>query len=244
MFQPGEVIEFSAFYNLSFIWVEAGEMSFTLSNNAEDSAYYDITAIGNSLAKYDWVYKIRDTFVSVVDAESLQPLKFLRRTNEGDYWVKNDYTFNWKDEKIYTLTENAKKPRTRDTLCLDEGVFDLMSAIYYARCVDYAAMKVGGKVPVSTVVDNELFTISVEYLGLEAVRNKIDGIELECIKLGVTMVAGTIFNEGETIYAWVSNDANRLPIQVEAKILVGSVKAYLRKATNILLPHNSVSKKN
>jgi len=40
-------------------------------------------------------------------------------------------------------------------------------------------------------------------------------------------VEGTIFRGGEDMLVWVSTDNRKIPIVVEAKILVGSVKAYL-----------------
>jgi len=40
-------------------------------------------------------------------------------------------------------------------------------------------------------------------------------------------VAGTIFKGGEDLVVWVTDDNYRIPVLVEAKILVGSVKAVL-----------------
>jgi hypothetical protein len=56
------------------------------------------------------------------------------------------------------------------------------------------------------------------------------------LKLNISVISGSIFNEGETITAWVTNDENRLPIQMEAKILIGSVRAVLIKAENTRKP--------
>ena len=41
------------------------------------------------------------------------------------------------------------------------------------------------------------------------------------------LVKGTIFKGGEDLLVWVTDDNKRVPVLVEAKILVGSVKAIL-----------------
>jgi hypothetical protein len=47
------------------------------------------------------------------------------------------------------------------------------------------------------------------------------------------LVDGTIFKGGEDMTVWVSNDRNRIPILVEANVLVGAVKVYLKSAVGI-----------
>jgi hypothetical protein len=47
------------------------------------------------------------------------------------------------------------------------------------------------------------------------------------------LIEGTIFKGGEDMYVWVTDDKNRIPVLVEAKILIGSVKAYLESAKGL-----------
>ncbi|MBL7138207.1 MAG: DUF3108 domain-containing protein, partial [Bacteroidales bacterium] len=37
-------------------------------------------------------------------------------------------------------------------------------------------------------------------------------------------------------FVWVSDDLNKVPIYIEAKILVGSVKAYIKEAKGLKQP--------
>jgi hypothetical protein len=50
------------------------------------------------------------------------------------------------------------------------------------------------------------------------------------------MVKGTIFKEDEEVIIWITNDGNKIPILVEARILVGTVKAYLKEANGLKSP--------
>jgi hypothetical protein len=53
------------------------------------------------------------------------------------------------------------------------------------------------------------------------------------------MIEGTIFKSGEALYIWITDDKNHLPILVEAKILVGSVKALFKGAENLRNPFSA-----
>ena len=53
------------------------------------------------------------------------------------------------------------------------------------------------------------------------------------------LVEGTIFKGGEDLFVWVTDDMNKIPILVEAKILVGSVKAVLSGMEGLKYPVTS-----
>jgi len=56
------------------------------------------------------------------------------------------------------------------------------------------------------------------------------------LKFSILLVKGTMFKGGENLTVWVSDDNNRVPLLVEAKILVGSVKATFDYAKNLKYP--------
>ena len=45
-----------------------------------------------------------------------------------------------------------------------------------------------------------------------------------------------MFKGGEDLFVWVTDDQNRIPVLVEAKILVGSVKAMLAGSSGLRNP--------
>jgi len=48
--------------------------------------------------------------------------------------------------------------------------------------------------------------------------------------------------ENEDVVVWVTDDDNRVPVYIEAKILVGTVKAYLKEAKGLRNPVTSLIK--
>ena len=67
-----------------------------------------------------------------------------------------------------------------------------------------------------------------------------DGKKYRCIKMSAKMVEGTIFKGDEDVLVWITDDDDHIPIHIEAKILVGTVKAYLNEARGLLNPLTSL----
>jgi hypothetical protein len=48
--------------------------------------------------------------------------------------------------------------------------------------------------------------------------------------------SGRVFKEQESVTLWVSDDQNKLPIRLQADILVGSIKADIENFKNLKYP--------
>lgn len=235
-FQPDEYISYTVYYNWSFIWLNAGEVFFRVSEiNKNNQPFYHLYSYGSSHKSYDWIYKVRDTYQAHVDRETLKPDWFCRDTYEGGYETYNQYQFNYKKNVIYSETNNSKKEKELDTLEMKPCTFDVLSIIYYARNQNYDQYEVGTKIPITVIIDGEIYELYIRYLGKEVIKTR-DKKEYRCIKFSPLLVEGTIFKGGEDMVVWVTDDKNRVPVLVEAKILVGSIKAYLNETANLKYP--------
>ncbi|MFO8235941.1 MAG: DUF3108 domain-containing protein [Bacteroidales bacterium] len=235
-FQSGEKVEYKAYYNWNFIWLYAGDVAFTVNDaQYEDASTYHFEAQGNTIKSYEWLYKVDDYFQSYVDKETFQPIYFERNTNEGKYSVHNRYEFDHDEKAIFSRTENSKKPYEEDFIEFSQPLFDVLSAIYYSRNIPFDTLKMEEKIPLPMIVDNEIYDLYLRYQGKETIEVKDIG-ELDCIKFTAKLVEGTIFKGGEHLTVWVTDDKNRIPVIVEAKILVGSVKAIFKSAENLKYP--------
>lgn len=239
-FKSGEVANYQAFYNWGFIWIHAGNVQFTTSEkDFKNESSYHFEASGTSLTNYDWLYKVRDKYQSYVNKETLLPAYFERNTYEGGYKAFEQYNFNYPQKKIIGIIENNDVPRTKDTLALSTCTFDVLSAIYFCRSLDFANLKINERMPITTIIDNKIYNLYFRFLGKETIENR-DKKKYRCYKFSALMVEGTIFKGGEDIMVWVTDDENRVPILVEAKILIGSVKAYYTGATGLKYPVTSL----
>ena len=242
-FQSGEKLTFRGYYNWGFIWVAAGEVKLEVKNEAyEGKPAYKIEALGRSLKAFDWFFKLRDTISCYVDTTSLKPYYFDRKTNEGDYIARHEYWFDYEQDQIYSKIKKKKKPLKKDTL---ENKFissDIVSVAYYTRNLDFSKYKKKEKIPLRMLIDNEIHNLYIRYKGIEDVKLK-SGEVYECLKFSPMLVKGHLFQGGEDMTIWVSNDKNRVPIMVEAKVLIGSVKGLLDSYEGLRSTKNSHFKK-
>lgn len=234
-FRAGERLTYEVAYNWGLLWVDAGEVEFradTVESDGETLFYFD--SRGNSFKVYDLFYKVRDRFQSMVKPTGFAPVWFRRETYEGGYIVDNTYAYDWARGRVVSTTENSNKPKTVDTLEIEPCTYDVLSAIYYARTFDFEKHEPGDKIPIRFLIDGGFYDLYIRYLGKEVVVNR-SGKEYLCHKFSALLVEGTIFAGGEDLVVWVSADKNKVPVMVEARILIGSVKAYLTGWENLVM---------
>jgi hypothetical protein len=235
-YASGEDIKYTVFYNWGLFWFNAGWVDFKVKpGNYFGREIYHLDALGSSHESYDWLYKVRDHYQSYLDKETLLPLWSRRENYEGGYEVDHKYTFDWQNKRAFASIKNSDTPFYKDTVLIPECTFDLLSLVYYARDIDYTGLKISQTIPIVTIIENKVYHLYIRYLGKETIEDKKD-TKYKCIKFSVMLVAGTIFSGGEEMTIWVTDDKVHVPILIEAKILIGSVKAYIDSATGLKYP--------
>lgn len=232
-FKDGEKLSFKVFYNMGKLWVGAGEATFTA--NAEqlnNRKVFHIIGDGKTLKSYEWFYKVRDRYESYIDAETMLPQKFVRNVNEGGFKIYNNVTFNQNLNQAVSTNGVYKVPKC---------VQDVLSAIYYARNINYDKYKPGDRIPFSMFLDDQVYNLYIRYVGKEKITTKYG--TFNAIKISPLLIEGTIFKGGEKMMVWVSDDKNHLPVRVDSPILVGSIKVDLMGYNNLRNPLSSLVKK-
>ena len=82
--------------------------------------------------------------------------------------------------------------------------------------------------------DSKNRELALKYLGKEVIRTKYG--KIECLKLMPTTNKSRIFKGEGSITIWLTNDVNKIPIRVQADLLVGSIKADLNEYSGIVSP--------
>ena len=224
-FTSGEEINYIVSYNWGWIWIDAGAVVFkTKQAKVNNKDVFHIIGAGKTFSYWDWFFKMRDLYQTWVDTIDLKPVKYNRDIVDGGYYIKVDYDFNREKNLVYSASERTRKPFKRDTIEITSCTYDVLSIIYYARNIDYDAYKVNDTIPVNVIMDNEVFNIFFRYKGKEKKKVKDFGT-FDCIRFGVFLVEGDLFEEGEDMDVWVTDDKNKIPVLIESPILVGSVKA-------------------
>ena len=246
-FKAGEQFNYKIYYNWGAIWMEAGEASFCVFlNTLNGRSVYHFVGLGATYPKYDWFYKVRDKYESYADTGSLKPLRFIREAKEGGSYTYDDYVFNQKKNKVYTSSKRNKKQSKLDSINITACTNDVMTAIFYARCLDFSKYKAKDTIPITFVLDGEVFPSYIRYLGKETVKSDLLG-NVRCIKFSPKLIEGTIFKGGEGMIVWVTDDENKMPVYVETPIIVGTIKVKifdykgLRNPLNCIIPETKTA---
>ncbi len=210
----GEKVTFKVYYTFAGAWIGAGEATFTNQlERYQGKPVYHIVGDGRTYSSYDWFFKVRDKYESYIDTNTMLPLKFVRRVNEGGYKKFNIVNFN---HQLQTASSNDGVKKVPS--CIQ----DVVSSIYYARNVDFNQYKKGDKIPFSIFLDNQIYDVYLRYLGKTQLKTK-HGV-FNTIKFKPLLLDGTIFKGGENMTVWLTDDENKVPVHVETPILVGSVR--------------------
>lgn len=231
-FQNGERISYQIFYSVLGIYVNAGDASFTTQlEKIGNKPVYHFTGEGTSNSKYDWIFKVRDKYESYVDTATLQPYKFIRDVDEGGFKIYENVSFNQQANTAVSSKGVFKVPNC---------VQDVLSTIYYARNINFDNYKPDDKIPFTMFLDNEVYNLYIKYLGKETIKTRYG--KFNAIKFKPLLIKGTIFEGGEKMTVWVSDDANHIPLRIESPIAVGSIKVDMMGYLNLRHPLSSLIK--
>lgn len=226
-FLSGEKIHYTIYYNVIGIYVNAGKADFeTRNTNLNGIDAYTFTATGRSNSKYDWIFKVRDKYESVVDSKTLLPYQFMREINEGGFHQKELIQFNQKNKTV--TIESGTVPTSSDC------TYDVISAVYAARNINFSNLQTNDKVYLNFFLDKELYPSYFKYLGREEVTTQYG--TFKAIKLAPLLVKGSMFQGGEKMTIWISDDANHVPVRIETPIIVGSIKVDMVGYENLRYP--------
>jgi len=211
-FTTGEKLIFRVHYG----FLDAGEASLTIKDTYDTLGgrlCYHIVGIGKSSGVLDPFFRVRDRYESVIDKQALVPWLFIRRVDEGGYKINETIIFS-----------HAKNTATSEkgTFPIPDNVQDLVSAFYYARSIDFTNAKVGDVFPIQAFLDNEVIPLNLKFIGRERIKSKKG--YYRCLKFRPMLQEGRVFKDQEDMTVWISDDKNKIPIRVQAEILVGSIK--------------------
>jgi hypothetical protein len=232
-FKASEKVTYTVYYNVAGIYVNAGTATFTNTlETLNNRPVYHIVGEGNTNSSYDFLYKVRDKYETYIDTSSMQALKFVRNVNENGYKKYQNVTFN----------------KAASTAVTNDGVFkvpacvqDVVSSIYYARNIDFSKLRRDDKIAFSMFLDNEVFPMYIRYIGRETIKTKYG--KFSTIKFKPLLLKGTLFEGGENMTVWVTDDANHVPVRIESPIVVGKVKIDMMNYENLRHPMTSLIKR-
>ena len=183
-----------------------------------------ITARVTDYGLFKLFYPVDDTFTTVVRGPLKLPCRYqVHQLEARDMEVRRVTLY---DQEAYTV-EYRKNDKPPLTYAMAGHAYNEFSAFFITRALDLTR-KDGQVVP--AFVDGKRHEVAVEVLGAE-VRDSIFG-RIKTIKVLPKMsFKGLYDKDGDTLF-WLTNDACRIPVEIDSKILIGSLVAELVEYSN------------
>jgi Protein of unknown function (DUF3108) len=232
-FQAGEELVYKIYYNLNFVWIPAGEVTFKV---ADKNTEYHISATGRTYSSYEWFFKVRDSYDSYVDKNTLLPNMSIRDVNEGKYTQYSKVAYDQNAKKaFFERGDDKNNIKAKGTLDTKDLMHDVLSILYYCRSLDYDNASVGQEYPVNVLLDEAIYPLKYRILSKEDKKIRDLG-KWATLKLSPKLISGNMFKEGTEMKVWASNDANKVPLMIETPVSVGSVKIVLKTWKGLKYP--------
>ncbi|HLX66559.1 MAG TPA: DUF3108 domain-containing protein [Puia sp.] len=226
-FSSGEKLTYRVAYVLAGIAVNGGEATFNTSlEKYQGKSVYHVVAEGKST--HDLFFKVQDKYETYIDTATLQPYKFIRDVDEGGYKTFENVSF-------YKATNTAIT--NSGTYAIPSCVQDVISAIFYARNIDFAKYQPNDTIPFDMFLDRRVYHLHIRYLGKATIRTKYG--KFRTIKFKPLLVKGNMFEGGEKMTVWVTDDPNHIAVRIESPVSVGRIDVDMIGNQNLRYPLSS-----
>ena len=111
---------------------------------------------------------------------------------------------------------------------------DMLSALFYARTFNKSDLKQSNSFFVPIFMDNENYFLEILYLYNDLLETKWGTVN--CMVFKPKMQEGRVFQNGEQMKVWITDDVNHLLMKVETEIWAGIIKAVLTDYKSVKTP--------
>jgi hypothetical protein len=223
-FKPGERLDYDIGWST---FLTAGTATVTVQEKKPSygsTAYY-IVAEGRPTPIVSKLYTLYYKADTLLDSYSLLPQRGSLYSEEGKRHRAKTTTFNQSGRKAtYEVTTRTV---VKKDLAVPGFTQDALSAIYVLRSIPF---KVGEKFNMPVSDNGNVYKVQMQVGASEPVKTgmgTINGFKI------TPVITGPDKDSPRGVALWISDDARRLPLKMEAQLLVGKVTVTLRQAGGV-----------
>ncbi|QJE98225.1 DUF3108 domain-containing protein [Luteolibacter luteus] len=208
--------------------LNAGKLNFTFG--APDPKFpsdYNAKASGGSSGLASTLYKTKFTMMSRLDPATLRPRVAVGVADEGD--EVNTTRTTWtgplvKSEQTIRITKNGKSGTINSEFRFTP-VHDIFSAMLHVRSQKLAD---GDKLVIPLQPFDKPYLMTVNVLGHEKFAGR-DTIKMSVAlqKIDPKTKALLPYKKMKSSTLWLSDDANRIPVELRSEVFIGDVRMTL-----------------
>jgi len=213
-FSSGEYLRFDIKYG----FIAAGEAAMKISDTVYSNGRncWKIEFSVDSKPFFDWVYKVRDRYCTIVDAEGMFPWRFEQHIREGGY--QRDFVAEF--DQIQHVARTSEGDHR-----IPPYVQDIMSAFYFTRLNDFSGYLPGEKLHLQNFYKDSTYELDVKFKGRQTVE--VGAGKFNCIIIEPLAKEGGLFKSDGRVYVWLTDDERKIPVKVSTEIVIGSINSEL-----------------
>lgn len=219
-FEAGESFKFQ----ISYGFVNAGVATLNLSSTTYNGKnVFHAKGRGYTTGVTKRLFRVEDDYQSYFDKSTGRPYRFIRKIDEGGYKKNQEGFFNQTNK---TVLVKDYKNKGQDTFNVTTNVQDILSSFYYLRNhPKINSLKKGESIEIDMFFDDETYKFKLKFMGKEEIKTKFG--KINSLKFKPYVQSGRVFKEQESLTVWISDDDNKIPLKIQASLMVGSLKAEL-----------------
>jgi len=216
-FDVGEKLEFG----LSWMGIPAGTTILHVRDkktiDGKEAFHIESTSWSNRFVST--FYKVDDRIECYMDAKDLTGIKMKIKQREGRHKNDKEILFNQTERRAEYIKNGSKSMHE-----VPNNIRDSLSSFYFLRTMD---LEVGKDVIIDTFASGKLYKVTVEVLKKERLMLKLG--TFNTIKVRPKLKHNDVFMNKGDVYIWLTDDEEKIPIQIKSEIVIGSIKAELTK---------------
>ncbi|MFN8006585.1 MAG: DUF3108 domain-containing protein [Terriglobia bacterium] len=231
-FEVGEKLSFDVSWKI----FDAGTATMTLTDRVlvENEEMYKVNAVVRSTGVVSTLFKVVDVFESFFHTKDLCSYRIMKDIWEGRRHRSTLVTFDQRTRKAQMEDRDLAKPESpvkRVESPIPGCVQDVISALYMIRT---KPLKVDDQIHFPVSDGGRTYDVIVEIQAREEIRTPA-GV-FQTLRLE-PRVFGGLFKSRGRLFVWVTNDSAKMPVQVKARMNIGTITASLTQVSKIPLSH-------
>lgn len=221
-FKVGETLTYDVSWS-SYLTAGTAVASVKEKKSSDRSTAYYIVVEGRPTPLLSSFYNVFYKLDTLLDAYTLLPQRGSLYTEEGS---RHKYKVTQFDRQAQEATfESRSSTEVKQTVRTPPRAQDVLSALYVLRAM---ALKPGDRLTLPVCNDGENYRVQVAVEAPERVSTPLG--EMTAWRLRPTIVDSQGRQPGRNLAMWISDDARRLPLKMQAELPVGTFNLTLREA--------------
>ncbi|MGV1098776.1 DUF3108 domain-containing protein [Thiovibrio sp. JS02] len=205
-------------YRVSWLGLTAGELFMEIRRLPGETEQYALEVIAKSAGLLAVFYPIEDRFLTIVEGRQRLPVLHEMDQREGR---RENRKLTLYDQETYVVTyqKNEEEPEVYQ---LDGPAHNEFSSFFFLRALGFSD---AAEIVVPTFADKKRHEVVVSLEGGEEIDTVFG--RKKTVKVQPHLKFKGLYEKVGDPLIWLTDDARRIPVRIEARIVIGSLTSRL-----------------